>query len=337
MRITALRGRERGDGRDDHGQRLALVQRLLGQAVPVGWEHPSRPCTGRRARGTGAARRPGRRRPQGGERDGARLAHATRLGGVDDDPRDPRPSEERPSKPSSPRITPTQPPARPPRRSRVCGRAPARPRASWRGSDRRVGRRRARRRRAGETGAPLPLAALSSSVPACAAATLPASRRGAQATGRVLCSKPIDRPVPAAPESPSFPAYRGRRRDRRDRAHDAGHLPLREVAPAVSTGVLYLLAVLLVSTLWGTWLGVATAVASALAWGFFHLPPTGRFTIADPENLVALGVFLATAVVASTVADLVRAAAAEVPRRCGARTSSRPRCCGRCRTTCGRR
>ena len=88
-------------------------------------------------------------------------------------------------------------------------------------------------------------------------------------------------------------------------------LPLREVAPAVSTGVLYLLAVLLVSTLWGTWLGVATAVTSALAWGFFHLPPTGRFTIADPENLVALGVFLATAVVASTVADLVRSAAAE--------------------------
>src|SRR5918995_982279 len=91
--------------------------------------------------------------------------------------------------------------------------------------------------------------------------------------------------------------------------------PLREVAPAVSTGVLYLLAVLLVSTLWGTWLGLATAVASALAWGFFHLPPTGRFTIADPENLVALGVFLATAVVASTVADLVRATAAEAVRR----------------------
>ena len=91
--------------------------------------------------------------------------------------------------------------------------------------------------------------------------------------------------------------------------------PLREVAPAVSTGVLYLLAVLLVSTLWGTWLGLATAVASALAWNFFHIPPTGRFTIADPENLVALGVFLATAVVASTVADLARARAAEAERR----------------------
>ncbi len=91
--------------------------------------------------------------------------------------------------------------------------------------------------------------------------------------------------------------------------------PLREVAPAVSTGVLYLLVVLVVAALWGTWLGLATAVASALAWGFFHLPPTGRFTIADPENLVALGVFLATAMVASTVADLVRSSAADADRR----------------------
>ena len=91
--------------------------------------------------------------------------------------------------------------------------------------------------------------------------------------------------------------------------------PLREAAPAVSTGVLYLLAVLLVSTLWGTWLGLATAVASALAWNFFHIPPLGRFAISDPENLVALGVFLATAVVASTVADLARARAAEAERR----------------------
>jgi two-component system sensor histidine kinase KdpD len=91
--------------------------------------------------------------------------------------------------------------------------------------------------------------------------------------------------------------------------------PLREIAPAVSTGVLYLLVVVLVSTVWGTWLGLASAVASAVAWGFFHLPPTGRFTVADAENLVALAVFLATAVVASTVADLVRAAAAEAERR----------------------
>ena len=91
--------------------------------------------------------------------------------------------------------------------------------------------------------------------------------------------------------------------------------PLREGAPAVSTGVVYLLAVLLVSTLWGLWLGLGTAVAGALAWNFFHIPPTGHFRIADAEHLVALGVFLATAVVASTLADLARARAAEAERR----------------------
>src|SRR5688572_32942975 len=56
--------------------------------------------------------------------------------------------------------------------------------------------------------------------------------------------------------------------------------PLSEVAEPVSLGVLYLLAVLLVSTYWGLWLGLATSVAAALAFNFFHIPPTGRFTIA---------------------------------------------------------
>ena len=47
----------------------------------------------------------------------------------------------------------------------------------------------------------------------------------------------------------------------------------------VSLGVVYLLAVLVVSVIWGAWLGVATAVLSAAAFNFFHLPPVGRFTI----------------------------------------------------------
>jgi two-component system, OmpR family, sensor histidine kinase KdpD len=41
---------------------------------------------------------------------------------------------------------------------------------------------------------------------------------------------------------------------------------IKQVAPPVSTGVVYLIAVLLVSTYWGAWLGVLTAVASALAF-----------------------------------------------------------------------
>jgi two-component system sensor histidine kinase KdpD len=91
--------------------------------------------------------------------------------------------------------------------------------------------------------------------------------------------------------------------------------PLRTVVPPVSTGVVYLLGVLLVSTFFGVWPGLATAVGSALAFNWFHLPPTGRFTIADEENWVALGVFLVAAVVVSTLSELARARAAEAEQR----------------------
>jgi two-component system sensor histidine kinase KdpD len=91
--------------------------------------------------------------------------------------------------------------------------------------------------------------------------------------------------------------------------------PLRTVMPAVSTGVVYLLAVLLVSTWCGLWVGLATAVGSALAFNWFHLPPTGRLTISNPENVVALSVFLVAAVIVSTLAELARARAREAEQR----------------------
>ena len=91
--------------------------------------------------------------------------------------------------------------------------------------------------------------------------------------------------------------------------------PLSEIAPAVSLGVLYLIAVLLVSSLFGLWLGLATSVAAAAAFNFFHIPPTSRFTIADAENWVALVVFLIAAAVASSLSELARARAAEAEAR----------------------
>jgi two-component system sensor histidine kinase KdpD len=91
--------------------------------------------------------------------------------------------------------------------------------------------------------------------------------------------------------------------------------PLGEITPEVSNGVLYMLVVLLISTYWGLGLGLFTALASALAFNFFHIPPTGRFSVAEPQNYVALGVFLAAAVLASTVANLARTRADEAERR----------------------
>src|SRR5690349_14578489 len=62
--------------------------------------------------------------------------------------------------------------------------------------------------------------------------------------------------------------------------------PLRTISPPASSGVAYMLPVLLVSTIWGLRLGLVTSVASAAAFNFFHLPPTGQFTVADGENVV---------------------------------------------------
>jgi two-component system, OmpR family, sensor histidine kinase KdpD len=92
---------------------------------------------------------------------------------------------------------------------------------------------------------------------------------------------------------------------------------LRELVPVVSTGVLYLLAVLLVSSYWGFGLGVLTSILSAAAFNWFHIPPTGHFTIAESENWVALVVYLVTALVASTLAGAARSRAEEAERRRG--------------------
>jgi len=91
--------------------------------------------------------------------------------------------------------------------------------------------------------------------------------------------------------------------------------PLGAVAPKVSLGVIYLLAVLLISTYWGLGLGLLTAVAGAATFNWFHIEPTGRFHVADSQNWVVLGVFLAAAAIASTVAGVARARATEAQRR----------------------
>ena len=91
--------------------------------------------------------------------------------------------------------------------------------------------------------------------------------------------------------------------------------PLKQIAPVVSLGVVYLLAVLVVSAVWGAWLGIVTAVLSAGAFNFFHLPPTGQFTISRSENWVALIAFLIAAGLASSIAEVTRARTREAEER----------------------
>ena len=91
--------------------------------------------------------------------------------------------------------------------------------------------------------------------------------------------------------------------------------PLKAIAPDVSLGVVYLIAVIGVSIFWGFGMGLFTAVLSAAAFNFFHIPPTGQFTIQDSENWVALAAFLVAAAFVSTLAELGRARSEEAELR----------------------
>ncbi len=66
-----------------------------------------------------------------------------------------------------------------------------------------------------------------------------------------------------------------------------------------SIGFAYLLLVLIVASLWGFFEASVASVAATLTFNFYFLPPVGRFTIADPQNWVALFSFLTTALIAS--------------------------------------
>ncbi len=96
-------------------------------------------------------------------------------------------------------------------------------------------------------------------------------------------------------------------------------MALREVLQAASISLVFLTAVLGAAAAFGLWPSLFACLLSVLAYNFFFLPPLYTFTIADPENVVALVFFLITAVVASNLAAAVRAQA--VAARMRARTT----------------
>ena len=84
-----------------------------------------------------------------------------------------------------------------------------------------------------------------------------------------------------------------------------------------TVGFTFLLAVLVISAAWGLRYAIAISVAATLAYNFFFLPPMGTFTIADPQNWIALAAFLITAVIASQLAERARREALTANRRRG--------------------
>jgi two-component system sensor histidine kinase KdpD len=68
----------------------------------------------------------------------------------------------------------------------------------------------------------------------------------------------------------------------------------------------FLLAILAVSAMWGMVVSVFMSVVAMLAFNFFFLPPVGKFTVADPQNWVALFAFLVTSVMGSQLSSRIR-------------------------------
>jgi two-component system, OmpR family, sensor histidine kinase KdpD len=71
---------------------------------------------------------------------------------------------------------------------------------------------------------------------------------------------------------------------------------------STSAGVLYLVTILLIARQGGLVASIAASFAAAGCLNFFFLPPILKFTIADPQNWVALFAFLVTAILVSKLA-----------------------------------
>ena len=93
----------------------------------------------------------------------------------------------------------------------------------------------------------------------------------------------------------------------------------RRVVPvnATTVALTFLLVILAVSAIWGITVSVAMSVAAMLLFNYFFLPPIGKFTVADPQNWVALIAFLIVAVLSSHLSTRARqqAEAASARRR----------------------
>ena len=73
------------------------------------------------------------------------------------------------------------------------------------------------------------------------------------------------------------------------------------VLPVDTTSVVlaYLLYLLIVASAWGFLEALISSIVATLAFNFYFLPRFGCFTIADPQNWIALIAFLATSLIAS--------------------------------------
>ncbi|MEV1001270.1 DUF4118 domain-containing protein [Nonomuraea sp. NPDC050202] len=91
-------------------------------------------------------------------------------------------------------------------------------------------------------------------------------------------------------------------------------LPFREVISLPSEILLFLCLVVGVALIGGMWPAIFAAVGGSLLLNWFFTPPVGRLTIADPENFLALVVFVLVAAAVSTIVDLAARRTREAAR-----------------------
>ena len=84
---------------------------------------------------------------------------------------------------------------------------------------------------------------------------------------------------------------------------------LQQFLAVSNVALVFLTAVLASAVAYGLWPSLFACLVSVLAYNFFFLPPLYTFTIADPENVVALFFFAVVAVIASNLTARVRAQA----------------------------
>ncbi|MGH2679298.1 MAG: sensor histidine kinase [Actinomycetota bacterium] len=79
--------------------------------------------------------------------------------------------------------------------------------------------------------------------------------------------------------------------------------------------LLYLTAIVAIALIGGSWPALASALAASILINWFFTPPTHTWTIADPENVLALVVFLVVAGVVSYLVDREARARGDAERR----------------------
>ena len=82
-----------------------------------------------------------------------------------------------------------------------------------------------------------------------------------------------------------------------------------------TAGFVFLLAILVVSAIWELRQAVFMAIVATLLYNYFFLPPLFTFTIADPQNWIALLAFLITAIIGSQLSERARRQAREANQR----------------------